>query len=242
MSYRFIGADTETTGLDFHNGDRVVEVGLVEYIDRKPTGRTFHRYLNPDRPVDVEARRVHGLTDEFLRSQPRFAEIADDLQAFVDGAELVIHNAEFDLTFLNGELARCGRPPLTCSGVIDSLEYVRLLEPGKRASLDAMADRYGVDRTRRTLHGALLDAQLLCEIYIQMTRRQSDLLLLSDSDQDASLADPTQFSELRLLVIEPSDDEIMAHEAYLADLARESKGRCIWLANESADAKAARPR
>lgn len=232
MKHRFISLDTETTGLDPHAGDRVIEIGLVEFVDRRPTGRMLHVYLNPDRPVDPEAEKVHGLSNEFLAKHKRFAEVVDEVAEFVGDCELVIHNAEFDLNFLNSELARCGRPPLD-NPVLDTLEYVKRKEPGKRASLDAMADRYNIDRSDRTLHGALIDAKLLGEVYIAMTRLQSSLALTTSASV-AQVDGDWSDSIARLVQARPSNEEASAHEAYLAALDKETGGNCIWLKAHSA--------
>ena len=243
MPHRFIGLDTETTGLDPHVGERVIEIGLVEYVDRRPTGRVFHTYLNPDRQVNPEAQKVHGLSNDFLSKHPSFEQVVDDFLAFVGRDELVIHNAEFDLTFLNSELARCGRDPLD-NPVLDTLELVKRLEPGKRASLDAMADRQGVDRSDRTLHGALVDARLLCDIYVAMTRQQSSLVLSHAQGRTAAADDDWSNSISHLPKIEPSRDESAAHAKYLAELDKETKGSCVWLqaaATEAAPPSARRP-
>lgn len=177
---RQIILDTETTGLSVEKGHRVVEIGCIELIERRQTGRKFQRYLNPQRPMDLGAQEVTGLTDEFLADKPLFAEVADEFVDFVRGAELVIHNASFDVGFLNGELSRLGgeHPRLDemCS-VLDSLQLARDRFPGQRNALDALCKRLGVDNTHRTLHGALLDAQLLCDVYLNLTAGQGDLCL-----------------------------------------------------------------
>lgn len=227
MKHRFISLDTETTGLDPHAGDRIIEIGLVEFVDRRPSGKVFHVYLNPDRPVDPEAQKVHGLSNEFLAKHKRFGDVVDEMLEFVGDAELIIHNAEFDLMFLSSELARCGRPPLD-NPVLDTLEYVKRKEPGKRASLDAMADRHNVDRSDRTLHGALIDAKLLGEVYIAMTRLQSTLTLAA-SGTSAPVETDWRSSIALLTKVTPSEDEIASHDRYLADLDKESKGKCVWL-------------
>jgi len=158
--------DTETTGLDWKNGDRIIEIGCVELLARRLTDNRFHRYLNPERSIDAGAVEVHGITDEMLRDAPRFADIVDEFLDYVRGAELIIHNAAFDLGFLNAELSRLGRDPIetVVSGVIDTLKLAKTIAPGKKASLDALCERYGIDNRHRTLHGALLDAELLAEV------------------------------------------------------------------------------
>jgi DNA polymerase-3 subunit epsilon len=176
---RQIILDTETTGLSVGKGHRVVEIGCIELIERRQTGRKFQRYLNPQRPMDHGAQEVTGLSDEFLSDKPLFADVAEEFVDFVRGAELVIHNASFDVGFLNGELARLGGyPPLDeMCGVLDSLQLARDRFPGQRNALDALCKRLGVDNTHRTLHGALLDAQLLCDVYLYLTAGQGDLCL-----------------------------------------------------------------
>ncbi len=175
---RQILLDTETTGLHPTQGDRVVEIGAVELMHRRLTGNDYHVYLNPERDMPQEAFAVHGLSEEFLADKPKFAEIAEAFLAYVRGAELIIHNAAFDIGFLNAELTRLGFPVLTdvCSNVVDTVAMARSMFPGKRASLDALCDRFEIDRTSRNLHGALLDAQLLAEVYIALTRGQNSLL------------------------------------------------------------------
>ena len=176
---RQIMLDTETTGLDWRNGDRVIEIGCVELLNRSLTGRHFHVYINPGRSIDAEAVAVHGITEEFLADKPRFAEIVDDFEAFVRDAELVIHNASFDVGFLDNELQLLGRGRLDtlCAGVIDTLRMAKEQNPGKKASLDALCDRYEIDNGHRELHGALLDAELLAEVYLAMTRGQESLMI-----------------------------------------------------------------
>jgi DNA polymerase-3 subunit epsilon len=233
MSHRIIVLDTETTGLSFHKGERLVEIGLVEVIDRMITGRMYHQHINPQRTVDPDAQRVHGLSNEFLADKPKFAEVADEILAFIDGDELIIHNAEFDLTFLNGELMLCNRPPIDAP-VLDTLEMVKIVEPGKRASLDAMADRHGVDRTNRSLHGALVDARLLAGVYINMTRRQTGLDLGMGSAQKVGASKVDLSSWNNKLVASPLDPvELAAHEAYLESLNAETKGACVWLSSSN---------
>lgn len=240
MSYRLLSLDTETTGLDFHRGERLVEIGIVEVIDRQPTGRVFHKFINPQRKVDPAALKVHGLTDEFLSTHPKFNEIAQEMMTFINGDDLLIHNAEFDLTFLNGELARCNMPAID-SFVLDTLEWVKSVEPGKRASLDAMADRYGVNRSARLMHGALIDARLLADVFVAMTRHQSGLNLTIKSKVEDMLtgADFVNFSN-QLIITTPSDQEITDHTEYLKSLNEQTKGQCIWLAKEKTS-NSARP-
>jgi DNA polymerase-3 subunit epsilon len=228
---RQIILDTETTGLDPALGHRIIEIGGVEIVNRQPTGRHFHRYLNPERDIDAGALQVHGITEEFLQDKPKFREVADEFLDYVQGAELVIHNAAFDIAFLNHELRLLDREPVTtiCGGVIDTLRQARELHPGKRNSLDALCERYQIDNTGRTLHGALLDAQLLAEVYLAMTRGQDSLLI------DAMPAAATQLEEgarekVPVLVLRASAEELAAHEQYLAEVDKASGGRCVWQA------------
>src|SRR5690606_20139089 len=184
---RQVVLDTETTGLEPAAGHRISEVGCVELIDRRPTRKTFHRYLNPDRAVEVGALEVHGIDDEFLAEQPLFADIVDEFLDFIGGAELVIHNADFDVEFINHELKLLGRAPRdirNCCGVLDTLALARKMHPGQRNTLDALAKRYDVDNSKRELHGALLDAQILADIYLAMTGGQVSLLLDGDAERE----------------------------------------------------------
>ena len=229
---RWIVLDTETTGLDPVYGHRVIEIGAIEVVNRTITGRDFHTYLKPDRDSDPGALNVHGLTTEFLSDKPLFADKIDALLAFIDGAELIIHNAPFDLKFLNAELTRLGRPGVSnfCEGVIDSLVHAKTLHPGKRNSLDALCDRYGISNAHRTLHGALLDARLLAEVWLAMTRGQ-DSLIMDNFDApvtEGQAAMVHRQEALSLPVILPSADELHAHENYLAALDKAAKGDCVW--------------
>lgn len=229
---RQIFLDTETTGLSADNGDRLVEIGLIEMDGRRLTGNNRHWYLNPGRSSHPDALRVHGLTDEFLADKPKFAEVADELLAFVADAELVIHNASFDLGFLDAELARLGKGPLlqAAQGVCDTLLMAREMFPGKSNSLDALCRRLEVDNSSRTLHGALLDAGLLAEVYIRLTRGQ-DSLVIDGSEPDAGgpreLA-AVDLSQFELPVLPASADEVAAHEAILAELDKASGGKTLW--------------
>ena len=228
---RQIFLDTETTGLDATGGDRIVEIGCIEMVNRRLSGEQRHYYLNPERSSHPDAARIHGLTDEFLAHKPRFAQVADELLAFLAGAELVIHNAPFDLGFLNEELKRLGRGPVQANvaGVRDSLLLAREQFPGKGNSLDALCRRLEVDNTHRTLHGALLDAGLLAEVYIRMTRGQGSLVIEHAGEGAAALqAAAIDLRSLQLIVIEPDADELAAHEAVLAGLDKASKGKTIW--------------
>ncbi len=180
--------DTETTGLEPLNGDRIVEIGAIELENHIPTGRTFHAYINPERPMSVEAARVHGLDDAFLKDKPRFAEVADELVAFFAEGNLIAHNASFDMDFINAELGRLGRPPISNERVIDTLMLARRKHPGGPASLDALLSRYQIDASRRTLHGALLDAELLSEVYIELIGGRQAALGLGEVPEAPTIA------------------------------------------------------
>lgn len=228
---RQIFLDTETTGLSAENGDRIIEIGCVELLNRKLTGNNLHFYVNPERDSHEDALKVHGISNEFLKDKPKFAEIADQLLAYVQDAEIIIHNASFDIGFLNKELELVGKPPFITfiDGVTDSLAMAKELFPGKRNSLDALCDRLEVDNSGRTLHGALLDAELLADVYINMTRGQDALLMEVES------ADPTQghakfadISGLQLPVIKASEQELAQHEDVLAQLDKASGGKTVW--------------
>ncbi len=231
---RQIFLDTETTGLNAEGGDRIVEIGCVEMVGRRLTGENRHYYLNPQRPSHPDALRVHGLTDEFLADKPLFDAVADELLAYLDGAEIIIHNAAFDLGFLDKELERCGRPGLAgkVQQVTDSLLMAREMFPGKSNSLDALCKRLEVDNSNRTLHGALLDAGLLAEVYVCMTRGQGSLVIDEGETRDASGAvDHIDLSAFALPVCEPSDDELAAHRMVLADIDKASRGKLLWQAD-----------
>ncbi len=227
---RRVVLDTETTGLEVSQGHRVVEIAAVELLDRRATGRHFHRYLNPEREVDLGAVQVHGLTTEFLADKPRFADVAEELLAFLDGGEVLIHNAAFDVGFLNAELAALGRPGLAslCT-ITDTLALARSLHPGKRNSLDALCERYQVDHSRRTLHGALLDAQLLADVWVAMTRGQDalDIAPVAAVAVSGNPAAPKRPASLR--VIKPSPEETAAHAALCERIDKDSGGRCLWV-------------
>jgi DNA polymerase-3 subunit epsilon len=229
---RQIVLDTETTGLEPAQGHRVIEIGCVELVNRRLSGNNFHRYVNPDRDSDEAALEVHGLTREFLSDKPRFADVAEELLAFVGGAEIIIHNAPFDLAFLNAELARLKRPPFVkhVGGVIDSLLLAKELHPGKRNNLDALCERYAVSHAHRTLHGALLDGQLLAEVYLAMTRGQDALGMDLEADEETGGADIDQAVPLATFVLTASADEEAEHAKVLAAVAKESKGTPVWTA------------
>ncbi|MGH8318484.1 MAG: DNA polymerase III subunit epsilon [Steroidobacteraceae bacterium] len=231
---RQIVLDTETTGLEPALGHRVIEIGCVELLNRRVTGRTFQRYLNPERDIDLGAEAVHGLQREDLARQPRFAEVADDLLEFIAGSELVIHNAEFDVAFLDAELVRAGRTVVMSElcRVLDTLVLAREMHPGQRNNLDALAKRYNVDNSRRELHGALLDARILADVYLAMTGGQAALAL---TESAAGVAAPAA-GQIRALVRPPAplrvvcatQQELRAHREMLALIAKSSGGRCLW--------------
>jgi DNA polymerase-3 subunit epsilon len=223
--------DTETTGLNAEGGDRIVEIGCVEMVGRRLTGDNRHFYLNPQRPSHPDALRVHGLTEEFLADKPLFEAVVDDLLAYLSGAEIVIHNAAFDIGFLDKELERCGRPGLAArvQQVTDSLLMAREMFPGKSNSLDALCKRLEVDNSNRTLHGALLDAGLLAEVYVCMTRGQGSLVIDEGETRDASGAvEHIDLSAFELPVLSPSDDELTAHRMVLADIDKACRGMLLW--------------
>lgn len=228
---RQIFLDTETTGLSADNGDRIIEIGCLEMVNRRLTGNDRHWYLNPQRSSHPDAVRVHGLTDDFLADKPLFASIADELLEFVADAELIIHNADFDLGFLDAELARLGLPPVgeVVAGVCDTLRMARETYPGKSNSLDALCKRLEVDNASRTLHGALLDAGLLAEVYIRMTRGQDSLVI--DAGEGAAgnaLVAPVDFAAYELPVLRASEAELAAHDALMAKLDKECGGKALW--------------
>jgi DNA polymerase-3 subunit epsilon len=229
---RQVFLDTETTGLSAEGGDRIVEIGCIELVNRRPTGRTLHHYVNPLRSSHPEALRVHGITDEFLADKPLFAAIADDLLAFVADAEVIIHNATFDLGFLDAELSRLARPPFARHAlrVSDSLLLAREMFPGKGNSLDALCKRLEVDSSRRALHGALLDAELLAEVYLRMTRGQGALVVDAAglAATDTPDAEAIDLRQIDLPILLPSEGERSAHEAMLSDLDRASGGGTLW--------------
>ena len=228
---RQIFLDTETTGLSPESGDRVIEIGCVEMFNRRLSGRTLHFYLNPERKNHEDAVRIHGLTDDFLADKPLFAQVADELIEFVEGAEIFIHNAGFDVGFLNEELRRLGRPGFTTcvAAVTDTLLMARETFPGKSNSLDALCKRLEVDNSNRTLHGALLDAGLLAEVYIRLTRGQNSLVIdTGESEAGHAAMIAVDFSVLQLIVIGPDAIEAAAHGVVLAELDRASAGKTLW--------------
>ncbi len=228
---RLVFLDTETTGLSPASGDRIIEIGCVELVDRRPTGRNLHLYLNPQRSSHPDALRIHGLTDEFLSDKPLFESVVDQLLAFVDGAEVVIHNAGFDQSFLDHELARLNRPKFDrhVDKVTDSLTMARELFPGKANSLDALCKRLEVDNSNRALHGALLDAGLLAEVYVRMTRGQKSLVV--EAEEVPVVVEIVEVTDLRqfvLPIVLAQDQERVDHRAMIAQLQKSSKSGALW--------------
>ncbi|WP_019140600.1 DNA polymerase III subunit epsilon [Noviherbaspirillum massiliense] len=230
---RQIVLDTETTGLNPRSGDRIIEIGCVELVNRRLTGNNLHYYVNPERDSEEGALAVHGLTTEFLSDKPKFAEIADELRDYVKGAEIIIHNAPFDLAFLDAEFDRLGLPCFAdhVLKITDTLVQAKEMHPGKRNSLDALCDRYGISNAHRALHGALLDAELLAEVYLAMTRGQNSLtidLAVPESGQDGGSANAMPLADIILL--QATAEELAEHEALLDRLDKEVKGSCVWRA------------
>ncbi len=228
---RQIFFDTETTGLSPESGDRIIEIGCVEMVNRRLTGNNKHYYLNPERPNHEDAVKIHGLTDEFLADKPLFASIADELLEYLAGAEVIAHNASFDVAFFNEELKRLHRGRFTehVGRVVDTLVMAREMFPGKSNSLDALCKRLEVDNSNRTLHGALLDAGLLAEVYIRMTRGQDSLVIdAADAAQADLVLTAIDFSQFDLPVLAPTAEEVAAHEAVLAELDKASSGKTPW--------------
>jgi DNA polymerase III subunit epsilon len=228
---RQIFLDTETTGLYPDQGDRIIEIGCVELVNRKLTGNNLHFYLNPGRDSHEEALKVHGITTEFLRDKPKFDAVADELLAYLAGAEIIIHNAAFDVGFLNRELSLIDRGNFRqfVASVTDTLVMAKELYPGKRNGLDALCDRLGVDNSGRTLHGALLDAELLADVYINMTRGQDALLMDSGShEQTVGAASRVDLSRFDLPVLVANESEVAAHDDVLTQLDKASGGKTVW--------------
>jgi DNA polymerase-3 subunit epsilon len=229
---RQIVLDTETTGLDPKQGHRIIEVAGVEFVNRRPTGRTIHFYVNPEREIDSGATDVHGFTWDMLRDRAKFADVVDEFLEFARGAQWIIHNAPFDIAFLDEELKRINLPSVAsvAADVIDTLALAREHFPGKKNNLDALCERFGVSNAHRTLHGAMLDAQLLAEVYLAMTRGQDSLTI--DIVVPMAIVDGTLATEAlaAVRVLAPSADELELHQAYLAELQRESRGACLWVA------------
>ena len=227
---RQIVLDTETTGLEVTLGHRVIEIAAVEIANRRLTRRYFHKYLNPERDIETGALEVHGLTFEFLRDKPRFREVASELLDFISGAELIIHNAPFDVCFLDNELALAGLEPIAthCPTITDTLRMARDLHPGKRNSLDALCERYQVDNSARTLHGALLDAELLAEVYLAMTRGQEVLIMDIGLPEERITDIDLGQGAFELIVISATHEELAAHLHQLEDIDKAAKGGCVW--------------
>jgi DNA polymerase-3 subunit epsilon len=223
--------DTETTGLSAEGGDRVIELGCVELVNRKLTGNNLHFYFNPGRDSHEDALKVHGISNEFLRDKPKFKDVVQEILDYVQGAEIIIHNAAFDVGFLNKELELAGQKPFTTfvDGVVDTLVMAKQMYPGKRNSLDALCDRLGVDNSGRTLHGALLDAELLADVYINLTRGQEALLIEAGGDDgQVSSEESADLSAFVLPVIHANVQEHASHEEQLAQLDKASGGKTIW--------------
>ena len=228
---RQVFLDTETTGLKVADGDRLIEIGCIEMVDRRPTGRHLHHYVNPQRPSHPDAVRVHGITDDFLADKPLFEAIAHELLAFVHEAEVVIHNAAFDVGFIDAEFERLGLPRLAdqAGAITDTLALARDLFPGKQNNLDALCKRLEVDNSQRELHGALLDAGLLAEVYLRMTRGQKSLVIEAEEGGGSRLAEGSvDLRSFDLPVLCASHEEEAAHEAALADIDKASKGKTVW--------------
>jgi DNA polymerase-3 subunit epsilon len=231
MAARQVILDTETTGLNARLGDRVIEIGCIELLSRRVTDRHFHTYLDPERDIEEGAAKVHGLTREFLADKPKFTEVAKDFVDYISGAELIIHNAAFDVEFLDQELALAGLKKLAdyCPGVIDTLAMARELHPGKKNSLDALCERYAINNSHRTLHGALLDARLLAEVYLALTRGQESLVMDLESPAEAE-AVHASIDARKLVVVRATDEEAAAHEKALdaIDKAARERGGSLW--------------
>lgn len=233
---RQIVLDTETTGLSTADDHRIIEIGCVELVNRRLTGETFHQYINPQREIDAGAVEVHGITNDFLADKPLFADIAEDFLRFVDGAELVIHNAVFDVGFLNHELAKVGNLPMIDSlcSILDTLKMARDKHPGQKNNLDTLCRRYGVDNSNRELHGALLDAEILADVYLMMTGGQVSLTLVAEEDEAQQTDEQEEIGVIErpkttLKVIQADAQELAAHQAILEKLQSSSGGNCVWL-------------
>ncbi|WP_372827486.1 DNA polymerase III subunit epsilon [Polaromonas sp.] len=234
---RQIVLDTETTGLSAENGDRIIEIGCVELLSRKMTGNNKHFYLNPERDSHEDALKVHGISNDFLKDKPKFALVAQELLAYLQGAEIIIHNAPFDVSFLNKELELASLPPIAqcVAKVTDSLMMAKELFPGKRNSLDALCDRLEVDNSGRTLHGALLDAELLADVYINLTRGQNTLVMeVGSSSGDGENTVVINLSGFDLPLLLANEQELEVHETLLADIDKASKGKTVWRAFDTA--------
>ena len=236
---RQIILDTETTGLEVSQGHRIIEIGCVEILHRRTTGQTFHQFLNPEREIDEGALEVHGIKQEFLNDKPNFSQIMDDLIQFIDGAEVIIHNASFDVGFINAELAQAEHS-LTdineCCSIVDSLEIARKMHPGQKNSLDALCKRYEIDNSQRELHGALLDAQILADVYLAMTGGQESLSLAANAEKSATQKESVQDAtndRPKLHVIYASEEELQEHERLLNNIQQESDSGCMWMKGQS---------
>jgi DNA polymerase-3 subunit epsilon len=227
---RQIVLDTETTGLSAEGGDRIIEIGCVELVARKLTGNNRHFYLNPGRDSHEDALKVHGISNEFLRDKPKFAAVADELMEYLQGAEIIIHNAAFDVGFLNKELELIGRAPFgnVAAKVTDTLAMAKEMYPGKRNSLDALCDRLGVDNSSRTLHGALLDAELLADVYLSMTRGQNSMWMEMEEEVASAGGLLEAVPLAAIIVLAASAEEVAEHESVLGGLDKAVKGQCIW--------------
>ena len=228
---RQIILDTETTGLEHSEGHRVIEIGCVELIDRRLSGKHFHQYLNPQREIEGGALEVHGISNEFLQDKPLFEDVVEEFLEFIEGSELIIHNAPFDVGFLDSELALLQRQDRLSdhAGVLDTLELARDLHPGQRNSLDALCKRYEVDNSSRTLHGALLDAEILADVYLAMTGGQSDLALSFEAAAQDVAGESFEVSERPPIpILLPTDEDSAKHEARLQSIHKKS-GHCLWL-------------
>ncbi len=227
---RQIVLDTETTGLDPALGHRIIEIAAIEMINRQFSGRDFHCYVDPEREIDAGALEVHGISNDFLSDKPKFADVAADFLQFIEGGELIIHNAPFDVAFLNAELDLAGKPPITsfCETITDTLKIAKGLHPGKRNSLDALCDRYGVDNAARTLHGALLDTRLLAEVYLAMTRGQESLLMEIDEGHDSIDARLAFDANVELIVVPATQEELDAHQRQLEEIDCVAQSGCLW--------------
>ena len=227
---RKIILDTETTGLEPNLGHRVIELAALEFLNRQLSGNRFHSYLNPGRDSDAAALQIHGLSTEFLQDKPKFKDIAQEFLGYISGAELIIHNASFDEAFLNCELGLLGLKPLKeyCGGIVDTLKIAKDLHPGKKNSLDALCERYQVDNSKRTLHGALLDAELLADVYVAMTRGQESLMM--DAEEVAPPRGEAALALVKreLVVIAASPEELQAHMQQLQEIEQASNGNCMW--------------
>ena len=235
---RQVVLDVETTGLEASAGHRIIEIGCVEIFSRRPTGQKFHRYLNPEREIDAGALKVHGIELARLLQAPKFADVADELLSFISGAELIIHNAPFDVGFLDAELARLtqARSVSSLCKVLDTLALARSLHPGQRNSLDALCKRYSIDNTKRELHGALLDAGILVDVYLAMTGGQSALALDASGSRGAgaknsTISVPVRAPGMSLAIAEASEDELRLHEAMLDLIHKSSGGKAVWRAD-----------